>query len=164
MKLWTRLIYSIIGTALLSLAFVPSVSATDWDKKTFVTFSRPVELPGVALPAGTYIFEVPDVSGARQVVRVMNEKGDKVYATLLTIPTSRREPSDFTMITFMERAPRAPMPISRWFYPGERDGYQFVYPKAQADRIASASRQRSRTLLSRRTTSSGTRAAPARKS
>jgi hypothetical protein len=35
-----------------ALFAVTAVIAGEWDKMTTVTFSRPVELPGVVLPAG----------------------------------------------------------------------------------------------------------------
>jgi hypothetical protein len=42
---------------LAALAFLPSVKADDWNKKTVVTFSKPVEIPGgVVLPAGAVVW------------------------------------------------------------------------------------------------------------
>lgn len=35
--------------------FTPLSRANAWNKKTIFTFSEPVEIPGVALPAGTYV-------------------------------------------------------------------------------------------------------------
>ena len=46
--------------ALLGLAVTPAARADDWNRKTTITFSGPVEIPGVhlvgwgVLPAGTY--------------------------------------------------------------------------------------------------------------
>ena len=37
------------------LLWLVPAGADQWDKKTIVTFSSPVELPGVVLPAGTYV-------------------------------------------------------------------------------------------------------------
>ena len=40
---------------------VPTATADDWNKKTVITFSGPVEVPGVGaqiLPAGTYVFKI----------------------------------------------------------------------------------------------------------
>src|SRR5260370_14078758 len=48
--------------ALLGATFSPSAKADAWDRKTVITFSGPVEIPGVhligwqVLPAGTYMF------------------------------------------------------------------------------------------------------------
>jgi len=35
-----------------------------------VTFSGPVEIPGKALPAGTYVFKLLDSQGNRNIVQV----------------------------------------------------------------------------------------------
>ena len=42
--------------ALFGLAMAPGAKADAWDKKTIVTFSGPVEIPGQVLAAGTYVF------------------------------------------------------------------------------------------------------------
>jgi len=50
----------LLGVALVctALALSASTKADDWDRKTVVTFSAPVEVPGSALPAGTYVFKL----------------------------------------------------------------------------------------------------------
>src|SRR5882672_4318389 len=47
-------------------------------------FNIPVQISGVALPAGPYIFRLL----APSVVQVMSATRSKVYATLITIPAS----------------------------------------------------------------------------
>jgi len=47
----------------LCLALVLSAAGTQADqhnKKTQVTFSQPVQVPGTTLPAGTYVFRLMD--------------------------------------------------------------------------------------------------------
>ena len=41
----------------------------------------------------------------------------------------------------METAEGAPMAIKTWWYPGERRGYEFIYPKEQARRLAANASQ-----------------------
>ena len=48
---------SVLGLAFASTA---TVRADDYNKKTRLTFSQPVEIPGKVLPAGTYIFRLAD--------------------------------------------------------------------------------------------------------
>ena len=43
---------------LLAALVVPKARADEWDKKTIVSFSAPVQIPGTVLPAGTYVFKV----------------------------------------------------------------------------------------------------------
>ena len=54
---------------LLSLPFMRSAQADEWDKKTDVTFNQPVEVPGMVLSAGTYVFKLADSESDRSIVR-----------------------------------------------------------------------------------------------
>ena len=44
------------------------VSAQPLDKRTLFTFSGPVALPGVTLPAGHYLFRLADPNSSSKVV------------------------------------------------------------------------------------------------
>jgi len=57
---------------------------------------------------------------------------------LLTIPNEQLEASDEPVVMFSERPAGAPQAIKAWFYPGERIGQEFVYPKRQAMELAAA--------------------------
>ena len=51
---------------LLGVVAAPDAKADEWNRKTVITFSVPVEIPGVhlagwgVLPAGTYVFKILD--------------------------------------------------------------------------------------------------------
>ena len=66
---------TVLCLAVLGVAFSISARADAWDKKTTITFSGPVEIPGVhlqgygILPAGTYVFKVLDSASDRHIVR-----------------------------------------------------------------------------------------------
>ena len=49
--------------------------------------------------------------------------------------------ADEAEVRFLEAGAGAPPAIKTWWYPGERTGYEFVYPKTQARRIAQRTRQ-----------------------
>ena len=62
MKFFTKYIVVVCLFA-AGLFVVPSAMADDNNLKTTVTFSQPVEVPGVnaqVLPAGTYVFKLMD--------------------------------------------------------------------------------------------------------
>ncbi len=125
--------------ALLALAFSPSVKADDWNQKTKVTFSQPVEVPGVGaqvLPAGTYVFKVFDSLSDRHIVQIFSEDETHVYTTILAIPNYRLRSTDQTVMTFRERAAGEPQAIRAWFYPGRQWGHEFVYAKSRAVELA----------------------------
>jgi len=125
--------------ALVVLAFSAGAKADEWNKTTVVTFSGPVEVPGVGaqvLPAGTYVFKLLDSQASRHIVQILNERQDHVYSTILAIPNFRLRATDETVMTFKERAAGQPQAIRAWFYPSNRWGQEFVYPKARAIELA----------------------------
>jgi hypothetical protein len=126
-------------TVVLAAGFV--ANASESDKKTIFTFSQPVELPGVALPAGTYVFKVLDSLTDRNIVQVFNKDETKLIGTFVTIPDYTPQPSDKTIVKFSETSAGGPKAIKEWFYPGENVGWEFVYPKKRAVELAKASHQ-----------------------
>jgi hypothetical protein len=127
--------------AACSLMFAPGAQADEWDKKTILTFSGPVQIPGATLPAGTYVFKLADLSGNRHVVQVFDKGEKKIIATMMALPRQRINPSDKPVVLFSERPTGSPQAIRVWYYPGETIGNEFVYPKAQAIAIARATHQ-----------------------
>ena len=117
------------------------VSAQPLDKRTLFTFSGPVTLPGVTLPAGQYLFRLADPNSSSKVVQVLNAEGTKPFGLFFTIPAERLEPASTPEVRFMETASGTPAAIKTWWYPGERRGYEFIFPKEQARRLAMAASQ-----------------------
>lgn len=130
-----------VAAAVLAVVPASSARADTWDQLTYFTFSAPVEIPGVALPAGTYMFKLADADGSRDVVRVLSKDGSKVYSTFFAIPDERLTPTDKPVVTFEETPKGSPEAIKAWFYPGDTTGHEFVYPTDQAERIAAATHQ-----------------------
>jgi hypothetical protein len=133
----------ILGAAVLLVAtMAPGAAADEFDKLTYFTFSGPVQIPGAILPAGTYMFKLADPETARRVVQIFDKPGTKLYATVLTIPEQRRDtdPRDIndSIIMFNEAPAGEPQAVRTWVYAGETTGYELVYPKDQALRIAKA--------------------------
>jgi hypothetical protein len=126
----------------ITACLAPAVRADEYNKQTFLTFSGPVQLPGLTLPAGTYMFKLADPSSGRSVIQVWDKEGTKLFTTLLTIPDQRMEVSEQPVVMFNERPSGEPQAIRAWFYPGDRTGMEFVYPKNQAMKIAQATNGR----------------------
>jgi hypothetical protein len=121
---------------LAAVLMVPGVRADEYTKLTYLTFSGPVQVPGVTLPAGTYMFKLADPSGGRRAIQIWDEKGTKMYTMLLTIPDEQLEAKDDPVVLFSERPSGSAHAVKSWFYPAERVGYEFIYPKSQAVKIA----------------------------
>lgn len=133
-----RALKLLCGTAALVAFLAPGAHADEWNKRTYLTFSGPVQIPGATLPAGTYTFEIANPDMTRHVIRVSEKDSGKPIGLFMTIPNDRRDPPDDNLIMFSERAAGAPQAIQTWFYPGDRIGEEFVYPKNQAVAIAKA--------------------------
>ena len=131
--------------AVMGAVVAPGAKADDWNRKTTITFSGPVEIPGVhltgwgVLPAGTYVFKILDSQSDRHIVQIFNQEETMIYATILAIPNYRLKATDKTVITFTERPAGEPEALRAWFYPGRNWGEEFVYPKAKAIELAKAS-------------------------
>jgi len=107
-----------------------------WDKRTVVTFSQPVEFPGIALSAGTYVLRLANLEADRNFVYVFNADENYLYGTILAVPNYRLHPADKTVLEFAERPANTPVAIRAWFYPGDNFGQEFVYPKTKAAALA----------------------------
>src|SRR5436190_14731768 len=124
--------------AVMGAVCTPGARADEWNRKSVITFSAPVEIPGVhlagwgVLPAGTYVFKILDSKSDRHIVQIFSKDELTVYATILAIPNYRLKATDKTVMTFRERPAGEPEALRAWFYPGRQWGEEFVYPKARA--------------------------------
>jgi len=136
MRTFSARILASCGALVLGATLASAQLATQND--TVVTFSAPVSLPGVTLPAGSYLFKLADSQVNRNVVQVFAKDRSKIFATILAIPAERTEPADETVITFNEAPANSAPAVRYWYYPGDKRGQEFVYPKSQAVAIANA--------------------------
>jgi len=123
---------------MLAVSLAGTARADEWNKLTYLTFSGPVQLPGVTLPAGTYRFELADPDTSRRIIRVSDKDGSKSYGMFLSISDRKLEPADNPVVMFKETPSGVPQAVQAWFYPGETYGYEFAYPHDQALKIAKA--------------------------
>src|SRR6185503_12031427 len=139
-KHWSRALRFAMSVIVGCVMVSGTVSAQQgWDKRTMVTFSAPVEIPGISaqvLPAGTYVFRLMNSPSDRHIVQILNKDETHLYANILAIPNWRLKPTDKTVMTFAERAAGEPQAIRAWFYPGDNFGQEFVYPKKKAIELA----------------------------
>jgi hypothetical protein len=127
--------FAIIFLCALLMGVMP-ILADEWNQRTTVTFSQPVELPGKTLPAGTYVFKLIETSTYRHVVQVTNTREDKVFGTFLAIPDWRLKATSDTVIHFKERPAGHAEAVRGWFFPGDQSGHEFVYGKRRAIELA----------------------------
>lgn len=122
--------------SVLTLCIGGRAEAQPTDNRTFFTFSAPVTLPGITLPAGKYIFRLADPDSSRKVINVLSGDGKKSLAMLHTIPNQATRTPDDSEIRFMETSAKVPPPVKTWWYAGRSIGYEFIYPRKQALELA----------------------------
>jgi hypothetical protein len=116
-------------------SFTAAAQQPDTRDRTIMTFSNPVELPGLRLEAGTYVFRLADTQ-LRNIIQVLPQDEKDVLGQWLFVPAERQEVTGDTVVTFRETAANTTPAVQFWYYPGEKIGKEFVYPKDQAMRIA----------------------------
>jgi LPXTG-motif cell wall-anchored protein len=131
-----KAVFCLLAVAMLGATVLPSARADEWNKKTVVTFSQAVEVPGKVLPAGTYTFQLLDSPSDRHIVQIFNADGSHIIATILAINDYRLQPTGDTVMKFSERPGDSPEALRAWFYPGDNFGQEFVYPKTRAIQLA----------------------------
>jgi len=123
-----NLIHSLFGVALVGVMATSPISAMNAGKMTYFTFSKAVQLPGVSVPAGTYIFEVVNPDSSVNVVRVASRDRSKVYLLQVTRPVERPRTRDMkSQIVFGEVPAGQPPRVTSWFPDGETLGRSFIY-------------------------------------
>jgi hypothetical protein len=115
----------------LVVALASGANAFTSDKRTYFTFNQPVALPGMTLPAGTYMFRIANPDTSRNVIQVANKQGTESFALLHTIQAMRPDAPKDSEIRFRETAAGAPPAVGSYWYSGERSGYEFIYSKTE---------------------------------
>jgi hypothetical protein len=133
---FVKTIFAVLALTLLGAALAPGARADEWNKKTVLTFSQPIEIPGQILPAGTYTFVLLDSPSDRHIVQIFNADGSQIITTVLAINNYRLKPTGDTVVKFAERSGDNPEALKAWFYPGDNFGQEFVYPKQRAIELA----------------------------
>ncbi len=129
----------VTASALAILAALSSGVAaqeTNVSERTFLTFSGAVEMPGTTLQAGTYVFKLADTP-TRNVVQVWDRDEKNMVGQWLFVQAERPEVTGENVVMFREARENSTPAVQYWYFPGEKIGKEFIYPKDQALRIAS---------------------------
>jgi hypothetical protein len=139
---------SVVAAMVLTAALpVPGrAQATTVHKLTFLTFSAPVQIPGATLPAGKYAFQLADPA-SDTVWQVFDAHRRHLIAQFFYVPTGNRSIPEINaadgkpVVRFHETPQGTPPALRVLFYPSDRTGNLFVYPRAQAEQIAAVTHQ-----------------------
>lgn len=116
------------GTVALGLLVAASGHAWGVSHENNLTFSRPVALPGVVLPAGAYSFDLVNSATNLDVVVVRDKARTKVF--FMGFTSTVRRPAGMSKtaaVVFGEGLAHEPPPIATWYEIGESLGHEFRY-------------------------------------
>jgi len=88
----TRVVLAVVAMLLFGALSMVSAQSNESTKKTIVTTSHPLQVPGTVLAPGKYVFKVVNVTGSNNVVRVTNEDGTQSLALFMAIADYRLKP------------------------------------------------------------------------
>lgn len=130
--------------ATVAVATGAAAQQTNVSERTFLTFSSAVEMPGVTLQPGTYVFKLADTP-SRNVVQVWDQDEKNMIGHWLFVQAERPQVTEENVVMFRETREGATPAVQYWYFPGERIGKEFIYPREQAEQIASRTGQPVRT-------------------
>jgi LPXTG-motif cell wall-anchored protein len=119
------------GAVLAAGLFSVSARADEWNKRTVLTVSEPIQVTDTVLQPGKYVLRlIPNGSSGvdRHVVQIFNGDETHIINTVLTVPTVRPRPTGTTQFTYWETPPGTARALRDWYYPGENTGDEFPYP------------------------------------
>ncbi|HXD18316.1 MAG TPA: hypothetical protein VN654_14980 [Vicinamibacterales bacterium] len=145
MKHFTSIAAAVFTAAFLTAATSASAQDSNINQRTFLTFSGPVQMPGVTLPAGKYVFRLADTS-LHNVMQVFDGDEKKIIGQWFFIPKNRTSEEASAangkpVVMFREMPEGMTPAIQYYFYPTDLTGKEFIYPKDQALKIAAATHQ-----------------------
>jgi hypothetical protein len=112
------------------------VYSDGWNKKSTLVTTERVEFPGIILEPGNYTIKLEEASSRRNIVQVLAGDG-KLLARLIAVPDYRTHEGD-AVFTYHQIRASGPKVIRSWYYPGDLNGLEFVYPIERAKEIARA--------------------------
>jgi hypothetical protein len=101
-------------------------------RDVYFTFSEPIVVPNMTLPAGKYLFRV--VGDGRNIVQIYSGDRAKLIHTAMSVGTMRADQPERPEIRLIESSTTPA--VGTWWYPEMRQGWEFVYPRAQAMTLA----------------------------
>ena len=117
------------GIALATVIVSVRAKADQWDKRTILTVSQPIQVTDTVLQPGQYVFKLYNSSSERHIVQIFNADQSHIISTVMAIPKERMEPTGKSAFTFWETPPGTAKAMRAWFYPGDTIGQEFPYPK-----------------------------------
>jgi hypothetical protein len=145
MKRFTSLAAAVFTAAFLTATTSVSAQDSNVDQRTYLTFSGPVQMPGVTLPAGKYVFKLAPTA-LHNVMQVFDGEEKHIIGQWFFVPVERtneeQSKADGKPVVMFREMPEGVTPAVHYFYyPTDLRGKEFIYPKEQALKIAAATHE-----------------------
>jgi hypothetical protein len=145
MKRFTSIAAAVFTAAFLTAATTASAQDSNINQRTYLTFSGPVQMPGVTLPAGKYVFRLADTA-LHNVLQVFDGEEKHIMGQWFFVPANRTteeqaQANGKPVVMFREMPEGVTPAIHYFFYPTDLTGKEFIYPKDQALKIAAATHE-----------------------
>jgi LPXTG-motif cell wall-anchored protein len=126
-KSWTALV-AFSGVA-LTMGMAVSAQADQWDKKTVLTISEPMQIRETLLQPGQYVLKLADSSSDRHIVQIFNANQTHLINTVMAVPDYRVQATGGSRFVMWETPEGSAKALKAWYYPGDNFGQEFPYPK-----------------------------------
>jgi len=130
---------AIVGVvALLCLSLAPVASAQLQKEKALFSVSESLEIGSHTLPPGTYQIEVVQLAFNRNLIKVTDRDGTKVFATALATPHPIKEDEmipDSRFVYFPSVAGQTKV-LRTWYGPDKAYGQDIIYTKKRSVELA----------------------------
>jgi hypothetical protein len=126
---WRGIASIACGLGLAAGLTVYKASADEWNRQTVLNVGQTIQIKDTVLEPGKYVLRAMDSPSNRHVVQIFNAEQNHVYATILSIPAERLEPTGDTKLVFWETPAGTARALRLWYYPGRLSGDEFPYPK-----------------------------------
>ena len=145
MKRFTSIAAAVFTAAFLTAATNASAQDSNVNQRTYLTFSGPVQMPGITLPAGKYVFRLADTA-LHNVMQVFDGEEKHIMGQWFFVPANRTneeqsQANGKPVVMFREMPEGMTPAIHYFFYPTDLTGKEFIYPKDQALKIAAATHE-----------------------
>ena len=131
-----KILVVVFAVVLLGGVLVPVARADQDNREVLFTVTGPVELPGEVLGPGRY--ELKLQGDGSPIAGVWNANGQQFYGYFITIPVDRVHANGRSRVVLAESVKGAPEKIERWFYGGDTNGNEFLYPVSHTCQCATA--------------------------
>ena len=142
MRPLTTIVVAVLTATFLTMALPASAQDRNLSQRSYVTFNKAVQMPGLRLEAGTYLFQLAQTEG-RNVIQIFDRRQQHFFGQWFYLDTYRtiqqvNAANGKPVIVFRETPQGVAPAIRSFFYPTDLIGKEFIYSEEQIALLARA--------------------------